>query len=57
MRKRLYATLVATVLVASFGPLAAVAAAEGGVMCTLEEKGIVHSPMGSFCHENPWDAR
>ncbi len=45
----------ATLSLTAFLP--AVAAAEEGdsLMCTLERKGLVHSPIGSYCHEEPWE--
>ena len=47
--------MLAAVTAASFGALAQSASAGPNIMCTLEEKGIYHSPLGSACHPNPWD--
>ena len=55
MRKYVIAA-VAAFAVAAVAPAAA--SAEGDpVMCTLEKKGLVHSPIGSFCSDEPWESR
>jgi hypothetical protein len=46
----------AMVSLTSFLPAVAAAAQGDPVMCTLEKKGLVHSPVGSFCDDDPWDA-
>ena len=53
MKKTVLAVLAVTA--GSFGALAQSASADPNIMCTLEEKGIYHSPIGSACHPDPWE--
>ena len=48
--------MVAAVTVGAFGALAQNAAADPNpLLCKLEQMGVYHSPIGSACHDNPWD--
>ena len=55
MRRRLALIVSGLVVAASFGALAPAAGADpDSVACTLEKKGLYHSPLGSACAEDPW---
>ena len=48
--------MVAAVTVGAFSALAQSASADPNpVLCKLEQMGVYHSPIGSACHDNPWD--
>ena len=47
--------LLCAVTAGVFGATVQTAQAGDPVMCKLEQMGVYHSPIGSACHDDPWE--